>query len=70
MAFWSSFSAGFVQCARQARRDVGLSQAPDALEEAVRAFDAGVGPFRLMSGGEANIMNRRQVSAPYWSIID
>jgi hypothetical protein len=23
-----------------------------------------------MSGGEANIMNRRQVSAPYFSIID
>ncbi|MCY1373755.1 hypothetical protein D9M69_610490 [compost metagenome] len=23
-----------------------------------------------MSGGEANIMNRRQVSAPNWSIID
>src|SRR5471032_432972 len=34
-----------VQLARQALADMGVRQAPDALEETVRAFDAGVGPF-------------------------
>ena len=34
----------------------------------VRAFDAGVRPSSVASGGAANIMNSRAVSAPYWSI--
>ena len=55
---------------REAGADMGVSQAPDAAEEAVGASTPASDHSRLMSGGEANIMNRRQVSAPYWSIID
>ena len=32
------------------------------------ALDAGIAPFQRLLRGAANIMNRRAVSAPYWSI--
>ncbi len=40
-------------------------QFPDTFQEAVSPFHAGFLPFRVISAGEANIINRRTVSAPY-----
>jgi hypothetical protein len=42
----------------------GVAEGPDALEEAVRPFDARIDHSRVCSGGLANIMKKRAVSAP------
>src|SRR5260364_177099 len=49
-----------------------LAERPKPAQKAVRALDARARPFERRvgrrAGGGAKIVNRRTVSAPYWSI--
>lgn len=49
---------------RAALLQVFVNGTPQTAQEAVCTFDAAVAPFEDCSGGAANIMNRRAVSAP------